>query len=214
VSDVTDKHPGILLFGGTFDPIHNGHIQIARFVAAKLSVQKVIFIPSAHPPHKEIHSLTPAPMRLALTQLALADDDLFEVSDCELNRRGPSFTLDTVRYFRTLYDPDTPLYWLIGADTISELPGWYKVDKLLEECTIVTARRPGYHAQLDPALFQTVLTPAQITRLQQHIIYTPQFDISATDIRSRIRRGLPVNELIPPKVLQYITDNNLYKSHT
>jgi len=214
MSDVTDKHPGILLFGGTFDPIHNGHIQIARLIAAKLTVHKVIFIPSAHPPHKEPHSLTPAPMRLALTQLALEGDDLFEVSDCELHRRGPSFTLDTIRYFRDQFGPDTTLYWLIGADTISELPGWYKVNQLVEQCTIVTARRPGYQAQLSSALFQNVLTPAQITRLQQHVIDTPEFDISATDIRSRLRRGLTVNELIPPKVLQYITDNNLYKSHT
>lgn len=206
------SNKGILLFGGTFDPIHNGHLIIARSAAEKLGVERVVLIPSANPPHKNHSSLTPARHRLVMTELAVRDYELFEVSDCELQRHGPSFTLDTVRYFREQNGPDIPLYWLIGGDTMKELVCWYKVERLVDECTIVTASRPGCDMEVDFTVFRDKLSDDQITRLKQFILDTPLVDISATNIRHRIRRGQAISDLIPTAVRDYIIENKLYKT--
>ena len=203
---------GILLFGGTFDPIHNGHLVIARSAAEKLRAQRVVLVPSANPPHKNHSSLTPARHRLVMTELAVRGQELFEVSDCELKRPGPSFTIDTVRYFRERYGPNIPLYWLIGGDTIKELVLWYEVEQLVDECTIVTAGRPGCDIEVDFTVFRDKLSDEQIARLKQFILDTPLVDISATDIRHRIRSSLTISDLTPPAVRDYIIENNLYKT--
>ncbi|OQA01203.1 MAG: Nicotinate-nucleotide adenylyltransferase [Planctomycetes bacterium ADurb.Bin412] len=202
---------GILLFGGTFDPIHNGHLIISRSAAEQLGVQKIILIPSAVPPHKQNKIFTEAEIRLEMVHRAVEGDALFEVSDCELHRQGPSYTLDTVRYFHTKYGPELPLYWLIGADSIPELPGWYHIQQLVEECTLVTAGRPG-----SPCCcwdrFQNILDARQIARLQKYLLATPLLDISATDIRRRVPSGLSIRYLVPEPVRHFIRQNNLYVS--
>ena len=203
---------GILLFGGTFDPIHNGHLVIARSAAEKIGVQRVVLVPSANPPHKNHSSLTPARHRLVMTELAVRGQELFEVSDCELKRPGPSYTIDTVRDFREQNSPTISLYWLIGGDTIKELILWYKVERLVDECTIVTAGRPGCDIEVDFTVFRGKLSDEQIARLKQFVLDTPLVDISATDIRRRIRRGLTINDLAPPAVRDYIIENKLYKT--
>lgn len=201
---------GILLFGGTFDPIHNGHLIISRRAAEQLGVQKIILIPSAVPPHKQDKKCTDAEIRLEMVQLAVEGDELFEVSDCELHRQGPSYTLDTVGYFHTKYGPELPLYWLIGADSIPELPGWYHIQQLVEECTLVTAGRPG-----SPCCcwdrFQNILDARQIARLQKYFLATPLLDISATDIRRRVQNSLSIRYLVPETVCDFIRENNLYQ---
>jgi len=204
------KENGILLFGGTFDPIHNGHLIIARAAAEKLQVQEVIVIPSANPPHKDKKSITAAEHRLVMVHLAVRGDELFDVSDCELLRPGPSYTLDTVRFFRELCGPQAVLYWLIGADSISDLVGWYKVGQLVDECTVVTARRPGCDWG-DLSVLQTVLNDEQIARLKDNAMDTPQVDISATEIRRRVNAGLSIGDLVPPEVCAYIAHHGLYK---
>ncbi|MCK5272372.1 MAG: nicotinate (nicotinamide) nucleotide adenylyltransferase [Sedimentisphaerales bacterium] len=206
------SNKGILLFGGTFDPIHNGHLIIAESAAEKLGVEKVVLIPSANPPHKNHSSLTPIRHRLAMTRLAVAGNELFEVSDCELKRDGPSFTFDTVRYFREQNGPNIPLYWLIGGDTIKELACWYKVEQLVDECTIVTAGRPNCDMETGFGVFRGKLSDEQIARLKQFILETPLVDISATQIRSRIRRGQDISDLTPLAVQDYIIENKLYKT--
>ncbi len=202
---------GILLFGGTFDPIHNGHLIISRSAAEQLGVQKIILIPSAVPPHKQDKKCTDAKIRLEMVHRAVDGDELFEVSDCELHRQGPSYTLDTVRYFHKKYGPELPLYWLIGADSIPELPGWYHIQQLVEECTLVTAGRPG-----SPSCcwdrFQNILNTRQIARLQKYLLATPLLDISATEIRRRIRTGLAIRYLVPEPVQNFILQNQLYVS--
>ena len=206
------NNKGILLFGGTFDPIHNGHLIIARSAAEKLRVERVVLVPSANPPHKNHSSLTPARHRLAMTRLAVAGNELFEVSDCELKRAGPSFTFDTVRHFREQNGPNVSLYWLIGGDTIKELACWYKVEQLVDECTIVTAGRPNCDMETGFGVFRGKLSDEQIARLKQFILETPLVDISATNIRHRIRRGLTISDLTPPTVQDYIIENKLYKT--
>lgn len=206
------NNKGILLFGGTFDPIHNGHLIVARSAAEKLRVERVVLIPSANPPHKNHSSLTLIRHRLAMTRVAVEGSELFEVSDCELNRPGPSFTLDTVRHFREQNGPNISLYWLIGGDTIKDLACWYKVEQLVNECIIVTAGRPGCDMEVDFGVFRGKLSDEQIARLKQFILETPLVDISATNIRSRVRRDLTISDLIPPTVRDYITENKLYKT--
>ena len=202
----------ILLFGGTFDPIHNGHLIISRAAAELLEVDRLILIPAAQPPHKTGAIVASAPDRLRMAELATADDPLFHVCDCELNRPGPSFTLDTINHLRSVFGPAARLYWLIGADTIKELPTWYKVKQLAAACTIVTAARPGYASE-DFTPLQSTFDPDQIADMRAHLLATPTIDISATNIRHRIKHGQPVDHLIPRPVHDYITAKDLYQEN-
>ena len=202
------KTKPILIYGGTFDPIHNGHLIVVRAVAEQLDVERIILVPSANPPHKLDKAVTDARHRLAMTHLAVENDPLFEVSDCELHRRGPSYTLLTLNYFQEKYS-NQKLYWLIGADTILDLPNWYEIGKLADACQIVTAGRPGYDLQNLQEL-EGVLTTEQLHRFKKHILSTPLIEISATDIRKRVRENLPISFMLPEKVVQYIKDCKIY----
>jgi len=201
---------GILLFGGTFDPIHNGHLLVARVAAEKLKVGQTILIPAAIAPHKQGRSFSDAKDRLAMAVLAIEGDEGFAVSDCEIARSGPSYTLDTIRYFRGHYGADVPLYWLIGADSLCELHKWYRVDELAGQVIIVTAGRPGSRVD-DLMELSKRLSSAKIEQIKGHILDTPLVDISSTDIRQRVRNGLPVNSLLPSAVAEYIIRRGLYQ---
>jgi len=199
----------ILLFGGTFDPIHNGHLVVSRAAGEQLGVGKVVLVPSGQPPHKLHIELSDAEDRLAMAQLAVQADEFFEVSDCELRRSGPSFTLETVRHFKEVYRDNVRLYWLIGADTIKDLPNWYEVGRLADECTIVTAGRPGYGLEELTALGE-VLSDEQVARLKEYILDTPLVDVSATEVRRRVAAGLPILDMVPGRVVDYIVERGLY----
>jgi len=201
---------GVLLFGGTFDPIHNGHLIVARAAAEQLGVDKVVLIPSAQPPHKDAMKISAAKDRLAMVRLAAETDDLFEVSDCELRRRGPSYTLDTVRQFRQDYGSGVKLYWLIGADSVRELALWYRVDELVDECVIVTAGRPGYTAE-DYSVLAGKLSDEQVEEIRKNRLDTPLVDVSATEIRRCVKAGLSINDMAPTAVAKYIKAK-LYQS--
>ena len=200
---------GILLFGGTFDPLHNGHLIIAREAAEKIGAAKVLLIPSARPPHKSDAKVTDPEIRLEMTRQGVADDDFFAVSDTELHREGPSYTLLTVRQLREEYESDVPLYWLIGTDTLVDLPNWYKVGELADACTIVTAARPGYEPG-DLAGLKVSLSSEQIDKLRRQILETSRVEISATDIRRRQRERLSIRYLVPEGVREYIESKGLY----
>lgn len=206
-----DEPGRVLLFGGTFDPIHHGHLTVSRHVAEQLALPRVVLIPSAAPPHKDAAGLTAAQHRWAMARQAVEGDELFEVSDCELRRPGPSYTLDTVRYFRERYGKATQLYWLIGADTLADLPGWYRINRLAEECTIVTAARPGWSVD-DWHGLEEVLDAAQLQKLKDHVVAGPLVDISATEIRRRVREGQSISELVPATVDDYIKRHGLYQA--
>jgi len=198
-----------LLFGGTFDPIHHGHLIVARCVAEQLDVEKTILIPSANPPHKSNLELTDPQHRLAMTRLAVQGDSRFEVSDCELQRDAPSYTIDTVSHFRKTLGPSAHFYWLIGADTLKDLPQWYKIDQLIDLCTIVTAARCGFDSnQLDTLTGN--IPEKKIARLKEYILQTPLIDIAATEIRTRLKKNHPAQYLLPKAVLDYIQTHNLY----
>lgn len=201
----------ILLFGGSFDPIHHGHLIIGRAVAEHLGLDRIVLIPARTPPHKAAHVLAPGEDRLQMCRLAVADDPLFEVSEWELGQPGPNYTLLTVQHFRTTTcGPSAELYWLIGMDSLAELGTWYRAAELVDACTIVTAARPGFEAP--PAEFLARwFTPAQVEKLHRHVVAGPRIDIAGRDIRARVRAGRSIRYLVPEAVRRHIESRGLYR---
>ncbi len=200
----------VALFGGSFNPIHNGHLIAVRSVAEQIGAARVVFIPSAQPPHKRPADLAEAADRLEMVRRAIAGEDAWEASDCELRRRGPSYTIDTVLGFRDELGGAGELCWVIGADSLAELASWYRVEDLVEICRIVTAARPGWERP-DLDVLRMRLDDSQIARLAAGILDTPRIDISATDIRRRVHEGRSIRYLVPDGVREYIRDRGLYR---
>jgi len=198
------------LYGGSFNPIHNGHLIVARAVAERLHLDRVIMLPSARPPHKGDRQLLDAGHRAEMVRLAITGEPLFEFSDYDLTRDGPSYTIDTVTHFCELLGPHVELHWIIGADSLAELTTWYRVSELVEACRIVTAARPGWDT-IDWTPLRKKLSDAQIAALQAGVLQTPRIDISSTDIRRRIREGQSIRYLVPDAVQQYIETRALYR---
>lgn len=198
------------LYGGSFDPIHFGHLISARSLAEQLGLDRVVLIPSARPPHKQGVSMTPAEHRLAMARLAVEGDPTFGVSEVELQREGPSYTFDTVAEFRRLVGPDIELVWFIGADSLPELPTWYRVAELVHAVRIVTACRPGWTPPAIDALAKAVGEAS--AQLLQDCFQTPRIDISATEIRHRVRAGQTIRYLTPEPVVSYIDRMRLYRT--
>ncbi|VEJ22076.1 nicotinate-nucleotide adenylyltransferase [Neisseria animaloris] len=197
------------LFGGTFDPIHNGHLHIARAFADELGLDMVVFLPAGDPYHKEETTRTPAHHRLAMTELAISDDERFAVSDCDIVREGATYTFDTVQIFRQQF-PSAQLWWLLGSDSLLRLHTWKKWQTLVKQINIAVAARQGFslhqapqeiHAWLGEALQNGRLKPLQ----------TPLYDISSTELRRRIGRNEPVSDFLDRRVENYIRQYKLYK---
>ncbi len=200
----------LLLFGGSFDPIHHGHLIVARAVAEQLDIPRVVLIPSARPPHKPTHRLAPGAQRLEMCRQAVQGDALFAVSDWEVTQAGPSYTLHTVEHFQQVSPADTQLYWLIGMDSLRELATWYRVGELAALCTLVTADRPGYELP-DFSEHAAVMSPAAIERLRAHVLVTPRIEISASDVRQRVGAGQSIRYLVPDGVAAYIAQVGVYR---
>lgn len=200
---------GVLLFGGSFDPIHNGHLIVARHVARRIEAQCTVLIPAATPPHKLGRVLASPADRLEMCRLAAAGDPGLRVSDWELHQTGPNYTLLTVRHFRAELGPAAPLYWLIGLDSLAELSTWYRVADLAAECTLVTAGRPGVAGPRLESL-TGLIPPEQIERLRANIVDAPLVDISSTEVRTRVRMGQSIANLVPAPVEQYIRSRGIY----
>jgi len=201
---------GIALFGGTFDPIHHGHLVVARAVVEQLDFERVVFIPAPNPPHKVGRELSDADHRLEMTRRAVEGEARFEVSDVEIRRAGLSYTIVTVEAFRAQIGANVPLAWIIGGDSLPELHSWYRIRDLVDACRVVTAVRAGYRVP-DLVALRRVLSPGQIDRLCRDILPTPIIEISATDIRRRVREGRSVRYLVPESVRAYIEESGLYQ---
>lgn len=197
------------LYGGSFDPIHHGHLIAARSIAERLDLSRVVLIPSARPPHKRNWVLSDASHRLAMANLAVVGDVLFEVSDVEMHRSGPSYTIDTVAEFRRRLGSGVELSWIIGADSLPELPTWHRIAELVNQVRIVTATRPGWKPPAMASLTTAVGTEAAQSLLED-CIETPAIDISSTDIRARVADGRSVRYLIPAEVASYIEKHRLF----
>ena len=200
----------LILFGGSFNPVHFGHLINARSAAELLDADRVVLIPSLNPPHKRDVEMPPAEVRLEMLRLAVKDDPLFEASDAEIRRGGTSFTYDTVLHFRRERGDAIELVWLIGADTLPELATWHRTEDLVRLCRMVTLRRPGWEMPDLNALRRRVGEEV-VNQLTVDIIRTPRIDISATDIRSRARQGKSLRYLVPDQVARFVHEQRLYR---
>ena len=203
----------ILLMGGSFDPVHHGHLIVARAVAEATGAGRVFLIPAARPPHKAGPSVS-GEHRLAMLREAVKGDPMFEVRDLELARAGPSYTYDTVTALVSSLGPDAKLLWLIGADMLEDLPTWSRAEQLLEIVQIVTAVRPPWDRRLDSVFskLERELPARQIASLKEFVVRGPLVEISSSDIRSRVRSGRSIRYLTTDSVRTYIQKSRLYGS--
>ncbi len=201
----------IVLFGGTFDPIHLGHTTVAGEAVKQIDAEKIIFIPAKHSPLKGLFPVASDADRFAMLALAIAGNKKFELSDYELRKPEPSYTLETVRQFQTSLGSDTSIYWLIGADSIDELPLWYEITRLIDECNLSTMYRAGCKTP-DFSKFKNIWGPERIEKLQRNVIQTSLVNISSTEIRNRLAAGHDVSDMLHPAVADYIRKHNLYQS--
>jgi len=197
------------LYGGSFDPIHHGHLIVARSVVEQLELDRVYLLPSSQPPHKKSTALAGAADRAAMVKLAVGGEPLFACSDFDLTREGPSYTIDTIAHFREKLGPQAELFWLIGGDWLGDLPTWHRAEELVDACTIVTAVRPGWSG-FDRKSLMERWGDARAAKLEAGILQTPLIDISSTDIRRRVQAGRSIRYLVPETVAQYIEAQGLY----
>lgn len=193
------------LLGGSFDPIHVGHLIVAEILAYHLALDHVVFLPAAHPPHKSGQTLAPAEDRLEMIRLSIDDVPEFSVSEIDLRRPGPSYTADTVEEVRDRVSSDTELYFLMGMDSLRDFPGWHEPERIARRARLGVARRPGVDVS-------RVEIEQQVpeARGRVEIISVPLIDISSSDIRDRARTGRPFRFQVPRKVARYISETGLY----
>ncbi len=196
----------ICLIGGTFDPIHYGHLVVAEEVRQKFGIQKVIFIPAARPPHKMDQEISEPHHRVNMTRLATASNRYFEVSTIEIERQGLSYTIDTVQEIKSIYKIET-VYFITGADAVLEILNWKEAEKLLNMCTFIAATRPGYNLNNLKETLKSL--PGEIFK-KTLPLEVPALSISSSDIRQRVREGRSIKYLLPEPVEQYIKENKIY----
>lgn len=194
--------PRVGLFGGTFDPVHNAHVELAHAALAALQLDEVRWIPTGQPWQKD-RSITPVAHREAMVRLAIAGQPRFVLDRIEIERSGPSFTLDTVREL-TAARPGTEWVLIIGQDQYAALHSWRDWKQLLGLVTLAVANRPGVVHGADP----------EVQRFTHRAVPLPMLDISSTAIRERVARGQDITQLVPPTVARYIETNGLYKTAT
>jgi len=197
------------IMGGTFDPVHTGHLIIAQEVAWRLGLDQVLFMPAAHPPHKQHQQVTSERCRLEMVRLATEDNPLFEVETLELERGGLSYTANTLETLceRLGQPPQTLIYFIIGADAAADLLSWYRPERVLELTRLAVVDRPGYHLPLDK--LQAGLPNVDLNeRILQ--VEVPLIEIAANGIRTRVQQGAPIKYLVPPVIEEYIRREKLY----
>lgn len=199
------KSSNIGILGGTFNPIHVGHLMIAEEARQSFDLEKVIFIPDSIPPHKSVDSATPM-QRLEMTKIAIEENPYFCASDMELQRTGPSYTFDTIKDLKKKYGPNHKLFFIAGTDTIQDLPNWLNPEALLDLCEFIGCARPDGTEAIDNIIAHFGPLGSRIHKLE-----VPTMELSSTELRYRIRHGISVRYFIPPKVLQYIQDNEVYQ---
>ena len=195
------------IMGGTFDPIHVGHLVTAEAVRIEYDLEKVLFIPAGNPPHKDGSMVTSVLHRYIMTVMAASSNQAFTVSPMEMERPGLSYTIDTVRDLARQHGPEVELYFITGADAVGELPTWNNIDDLLDLCHFVGATRPGCVSMIDAVIDYFGVKGQQ----RIHRLATPELDISSTDIRERVRRGRSIKYIVPESVEQYILKEGLYR---
>lgn len=186
------------IFGGTFDPIHQGHMSLARSAKKQFNLDKIFFVPAFIPPHKSSkQDLTPAPYRYRMVELALRDQPEFEISDAEFNRPEVSYTVETLRLFKRKF-PEADVYLVLGADSLAQIPSWKESGEIRKLANLLVARRPGIEIPRDSKDIQW--------------IEMPEIQISSSQLRERLAKGeLFPGEILPEGVGEYITKMRLYQ---
>lgn len=208
------------LFGGTFDPIHLGHLRAAQELAGMLELDRVIFIPAARPPHKTERAITSFEHRAQMVRLAIAGNKTFSFSDAENHRPGKSYSIDTVRFFSQSRE-NPQIYFITGRDAFDAITGWHRWEELLESCHFAVMTRPGYEKNDSPRGLPPLLAPRYnydekrdlfVSTTGKCVLFrkTTFLDISSSAIRELVHRGGQARYLLPDEVIGYIQENKLY----
>ena len=185
------------LLGGTFNPIHIGHLTMAQIALERLRLKKVIFIPSNLPPHKIVKGLVPALHRYAMVRLAIQGYPHFEVSDVEVKRKGKSYSIDTIKYFHSILSARTKLYFIIGEDALARLHTWKEFKKIQKLVSFIVVNRPGYKHRA--------------AKSKYHFVNMPEIDIASSFLRNRIAERKSIKYFVPERVYRYIKRHQLYQ---
>ncbi|GAB3034661.1 nicotinate-nucleotide adenylyltransferase [Parafrigoribacterium mesophilum] len=200
MAEAEQRRPRIGVMGGTFDPIHNGHLVAASEVAQHFHLDEVVFVPTGQPYQKQ--NATPGEHRYLMTVIATASNPMFTVSRVDIDRGGPTYTIDTLRDLRA-ERPDAELFFITGADAVEQILDWKNIDELWSLAHFVAVSRPGH-----------TLTVSNLPQQVVSLLEVPALAISSTDCRARVGRGFPVWYLVPDGVVQYISKYHLYRSKT
>ncbi len=195
------------VFGGTFDPPHYGHLAIAEEAAEQLGLPRVLFVPTGQPPHKPGAPVTPAAHRVRMTALAIADNPRFELSCVDVERPGPSYTVELLALLHAEYGAATELYFICGMDMLASFLTWHEPAQIIARCQLVAVTRPGY-TPVDVAALEAAL-PAARGRI--HLLHAPGLDVSGTELRARVAASRSIRYLVPPVVAAYIAEHALYR---
>jgi nicotinate-nucleotide adenylyltransferase len=190
------------VLGGTFDPVHRGHLALAGAARDELGLGEVLFVPAGQPWRKAGRIVAPAGDRLAMLRLALEGEAVFRVETLEVDRHGPSYTADTLEALRAAR-PEDELFFIVGEDALADLPNWVRPERILELATLAVARRAGVRPMAGEGL----------PGLRERAVWLkmPLVRVSATEIRERVRRGEPIDGMVPPAVAAYIREQGLYR---
>ena len=195
------------IFGGTFDPVHNAHIGIAKNAVESFALDRLLFMPCAVPPHKPGRITAPAEDRLAMLRIAAAEVPGAEVSSFEINKGGLSYTVETLEILRRDH-PEWDIWFIIGMDSLNNLHKWKRCEELPGLCTFATMMRPE---QKTPVEIVPGFSPEVSRRLLAHVAHGPMIDVSSSEIRLRIAKNLPIEYLVPRAVAEYIREHRLYE---
>ena len=194
------------VLGGTFDPIHNGHLAVAEEVRSRLDLTVILFVPAGQPWLKMDNRVASAEHRVQMVRLAIAGEPYLKLSTVEVERPGPTYTVDTMAELQAQLEAENELFFILGRGSLAELPQWKEPSRLITLCRLVVVPRPGYpHPELKAL-------EALIPGLSQRVILLdkPEIDISASEIRGRVARGLSISRLVPGPVESYIKQHKLY----
>lgn len=195
------------IMGGTFDPVHLGHLAIAEEALRQANLTEIIFIPAGHPYFKAATLISPAEDRVNMLNLAIAGHPCYKTSLMEIKRPGPSYAVDTIAKMKRQLSADDEIFFIMGWDSLLTLHLWEQPERLIQLCWIIAAPRPGY-SRPDVSLIEKELPG--ITQ-RAIIMDKPLVDISATEIRERVRQGLPIDDMVPAAVANYIRERGLYR---
>ncbi|MBN1405742.1 MAG: nicotinate-nucleotide adenylyltransferase [Candidatus Omnitrophica bacterium] len=186
----------VAILGGTFDPVHNGHIALAQAAVDAFSLDKIIFVPVYSPSHKSEDDIADAEDRFSMVKLAIGNNDKFEALRLEINRRNKSYSIDTITYLKKIYPKSAELFFLLGSDSANTLDSWKEVDKIFTLCKFIVGVRPAY--------------TLEVNHKNIEVMSMEPVDISSTQIRQRVKENKSIRGLVPDKVAEYIERFKLY----